>query len=518
MKFLNYLQSSGTNCRIAFHNFPGRVTRTASTRCRHPGRQCLIRTLVTHFVLGTLLSFASVMSAQTLVSGNISGTWTPAGNPYVAVDNCEVPSGQTLNIGPGVVVIIGSNLNVTVHGTIQAVGTANDRVTIRGASATVPYGNIHVNYSTDRSRFEFCDFANAERALWFDITNYTDVPEATFSPLVGNCTFSNIWRTAVLSRAIGTVHSAQWPGDSFFAMEKYIDPVIVNCVFSSCYFGCVFVTAGSYFYQPYLEIYAHGYASPRVANNVFLNITNVAVYFYPETYSGNSTPLVMNNDCFSSTYGIVTTDPFNVTVKNNIFAGNVTAVLRTGTLSGTVGLNCFFQNQTNFTGYPGSFGQIVMNNRNGTPCDVAYNIFEDPSFVASNDFHLATNSPCIDAGTSDWAFTDTCFPPSQGNSYTDLGAYGGPDACNWLEVVPIFPVQIWMSQSNDVVRFNWGAIPRSAYQIYWISNLVSTGTNEWLTSTNHRVVPDEKLFSGQVNTSLPQRFFRIESLGGPASQ
>ena len=61
-----------------------------------------------------VLAFAPVISAQTLVSGNVSGSWTPAGNPYVVVDNCTVPSGQTLNINPGVTIIIGSNLNLTV--------------------------------------------------------------------------------------------------------------------------------------------------------------------------------------------------------------------------------------------------------------------------------------------------------------------------------------------------------------------------------------------------------------------
>jgi parallel beta-helix repeat protein len=462
------------------------------------------------------LVFVSVISAQTLVSGNISGTWTPAGNPYVVVDNSTVPSSQTLNINPGVTIIIGSNLNLTVNGTILAVGNATNRIAIRGPSEAVSYGNIWVNYSASPSRFEFCDFANAERALRFDITSHTGVQQATFKPLVANCTFSNIWRTAVRGEAVGRVHAPQYPGDGAFAENNHLDAVVVNCIFSSCNYGCALITSGTYYYQPFLDLYSYGYASPRIANNIFLNITNECVVVSSNYLSGYSTPLVMNNNFLSATYGIHAYDPFDFTIKNNIFVSNVTALSKVGTLSGTVGFNCFYRNQTNFAGYPGSFGQIVLNNRNGTPCDIAYDIFLDPLFAGSNDFDLATNSPCIDAGTPDWAYTDMCFPPSQGNSYADLGAYGGPDACNWLEVVPKLAVHPWMSLTNGVVWLNWDAIPRSAYQVWWVTNLTA---DTWLTSTNARLVAEQKLASGWVNTTnFPQRFFRVETLGGPTAQ
>ena len=45
------------------------------------------------------------------------------------------------------------------------------------------------------------------------------------------------------------------------------------------------------------------------------------------------------------------------------------------------------------------------------------------------DLRLFPGSPAIDAGNPDEAFDDLCFPPSQGGSRNDMGADGGPGAC-----------------------------------------------------------------------------------------
>jgi hypothetical protein len=92
--------------------------------------------------------------------------------------------------------------------------------------------------------------------------------------------------------------------------------------------------------------------------------------------------------------------------------------------------NCLFQNAKNFSGFPGAFGLPLIANNNGTPCDVFYNIFVDPKFTDTNTYRLANNSPSIDAG--DPTIADVCFAISRGSTISDIGAYGGPDACGWL--------------------------------------------------------------------------------------
>ena len=59
------------------------------------------------------------------------------------------------------------------------------------------------------------------------------------------------------------------------------------------------------------------------------------------------------------------------------------------------------------------------------------NIVAYPYFVGGGDFHLAEGSPCIDAGKTGLSYRDGCFPPSMGTGYSDMGAYGGPGACDW---------------------------------------------------------------------------------------
>ena len=68
-------------------------------------------------------------------------------------------------------------------------------------------------------------------------------------------------------------------------------------------------------------------------------------------------------------------------------------------------------------------------------CLVAWldgNIDADPLFVGDGDYHLDIGSPCIDAGEPDPSYNDACFPPSMGTERNDMGAYGGPLACDWM--------------------------------------------------------------------------------------
>jgi hypothetical protein len=107
---------------------------------------------------------------------------------------------------------------------------------------------------------------------------------------------------------------------------------------------------------------------------------------------------------------------------------------------------------------------------------------------------------------------------SQGSSYPDLGAYGGPDAANWLSVVPVLPAQATMTYSNKTTWLNWGAIPRSEYLVQYLTNFATVGTNKWLNFTNGDVLATDKPTSLIVatNQSQPQMFFRIQSPGRPA--
>ncbi len=73
-----------------------------------------------------LLCLGSLIAIQ--VSGNQSGTWDPVNNPYQVVGAITVPAGQNLEILPGVEVQITGNFQITVAGTMQAIGTEADSI------------------------------------------------------------------------------------------------------------------------------------------------------------------------------------------------------------------------------------------------------------------------------------------------------------------------------------------------------------------------------------------------------
>src|SRR5215472_13640030 len=92
--------------------------------------------------IGVFINLASLTSAQTMVSGNICGTWSPSGNPYILTDNAYVPAGCTLTIQPGVVVDIGSGLTITNNGSIQAAGAPSAHIEFQAPVSSQYWNSI----------------------------------------------------------------------------------------------------------------------------------------------------------------------------------------------------------------------------------------------------------------------------------------------------------------------------------------------------------------------------------------
>jgi hypothetical protein len=442
--------------------------------------------------LFALLVLASTARAQTLVSGNISGTWTPAGNPYIATDNCTVPSGQTLTIQPGVIVWIGENLSINAIGLIQALGTPSQRITFQAPISSQYWSNIFVIHQSETNRFKYCDFRNVQTAISMGVYG-----NSIMNMEIMNCTFSNCVSQAIYGQSTGIYGSG----------DATLRATIKNCVFTGGTNGCVVLVSGqsgSFGVNP-------GYANLIIIGNIFQNLTGTAFLMEIGINAGAGNPVFLNNTIVNCWGGVNATDPWDARVQDNIFVGATNAVKVSGALTRAVSYNNFYGNATNFTGLPANYGQVIFANRNGTPSDLLYNIFQDSKFVATDDLHLQSNSACIDAGTPDWAFTDMCFPPSQGSGFPDLGAYGGPDACSWLDVVPVLPVTVTLSRTNEMATLSWGALPRSTYRIQYTTNLVSAGTNLWLNLTD--ILATDKPASLVDTLGQTKKFYRVQSLG-----
>lgn len=347
-----------------------------------------------------LLGLASLSNAQTFVSGNISGTWSLSGSPFIVTANCTVPSGQALTIQPGVTVTIGQGLSIIANGTISAIGTAAQPIIFKGASPSLYWSEVGINYSGAPSTFQNCHFSDGTNELFFYIAG----GNAAMTASILNCVFTNAPGSCIYGNAVGLY----FYNGSYGEFNASLSPLIANCLFSGSTNGCNFYSVGS----EWDGFVGYGSVNPQIVNCDFSNITGSAINFTGGNYTSYSTP----------------------TVQNNLFVQCGNAVQQTSTtlFGDTPAYNCFFNNTVNFVGYTSVFGTICCQNARGTNCDISYNIFQNPLFAETVTYTIASNSPCIDAGNPAGAYLDTKFPPSQGTTVNDIGLTGGPYAGNAL--------------------------------------------------------------------------------------
>ncbi|MFH1010469.1 MAG: right-handed parallel beta-helix repeat-containing protein [bacterium] len=106
---------------------------------------------------------------------------------------------------------------------------------------------------------------------------------------------------------------------------------------------------------------------------------------------------------------------------------------------GNSGGNFTFYNDDSTQG-PSHIGQLDTINANDDSCDAYRNIFLDPEFISSDDFHLQANSPCIDAG-------DPSLPFDPDTTVADIGAF-------------------YFDQSDVIIRPNLAPMTYALYQNY----------------------------------------------------
>lgn len=490
---------------------------------------------------GLLMAFGFLSSptvAQTVISGpNImTSTWSPAGSPYIVTADCTVPAGHTLTIQPGTIVWMGSGTSLTGNGVIQAAGTAAQRITFQPPVSSQMWNTMIINNTVGTNQFKYCDFMNATNALDFRGANRNDLVSCTFSNMatsgttfrgqnvntvqfcrfeaarygvymvandallntrqtnsVANSVFENCTSRCIYSEAIGFA-------SIYTRTDAFISARIQNCEFLLSSNGCEFQISGQYNINTGT---GYGYSDVGLRNNVMVGITNSGVSVGSGNYTVSSPLFVINNTFANCGKGVITQNPWDAAVQNNVFKGCSTGVTRSGSLSATVSYNCLFGNTSNFSGYPVTYGQVILANRNGTPCDVLFNIYSDPLLVSPSDFHLQAGSPCIDAGEGSPANFDSYFPPSLGSVTNDIGAYGGVIAGQWIAPAATNAFSLAISKST-IASVTINPPEPGNYRLEYASALL--GTNTWIQITNLPLttVP----FTYTEPTTTPARYYR----------
>src|SRR2546428_2977338 len=90
------------------------------------------------FGLAALAAMPARAAGPTYVHGEVFGTWTLQGSPYVLVENATVPIASLLQIGGGVEVLANRGVGLQVLGSLVVLGTADAPVHFTANGTTAP--------------------------------------------------------------------------------------------------------------------------------------------------------------------------------------------------------------------------------------------------------------------------------------------------------------------------------------------------------------------------------------------
>ena len=139
-------------------------------------------------------AFVSINLADTPVpGGNVSGTWTVTGSPYLVQGNITIQADSTLNIQAGVEVNFQGLYSLTVNGLLEAVGTETDSIHFFPADIGVSWWGILFENAPDSSHLAYCTVSYVGTFIF----GYGGIRCINSNPVITHCRISsNNGRTA----------------------------------------------------------------------------------------------------------------------------------------------------------------------------------------------------------------------------------------------------------------------------------------------------------------------------------
>ena len=244
--------------------------------------------------------FITGLFAQTDVSGNISGSWTTAGSPYIVTGNLLLLPEDTLTIDPGVEVRFDGNYKLDVFGTLFAVGTEGDSISfVSNAGGTW----MSINFADDANddgRLEYCIVDGGSESGYDPYYGMVNAKES--SPTFAHNRISNGSHDAIhLSYSNSVISDNLITGISGDGIEggSYSMPTILNNVFVNISTRGIYLADGS---------------NTEITNNTFNSTGNRGIYLG----TGDNSVITGNNLTGIGDHGIFWTvgqvQPFLITI------------------------------------------------------------------------------------------------------------------------------------------------------------------------------------------------------------
>ncbi len=350
------------------------------------------------FILSAF-AISTAILAQTSVSGNQSGIWTAENSPYEVNGNIIVPAGETLTIEANVEVNFQAYYKFKVQGELQINGAEDEMVLFTTDNQSVGWGGVHFDAASAVNHISYCKFQYGKTGTSYPDMHGGAIKLINSDAVFENCIFEDNDATGEDNGMGGAVYGINTGGYSApvtkFTNCKFINnhcfgeggaikfssdynTEIKNCEFigNNCKYGGGAISFYSVVGTKMIScLFAENYTMYSNGGAIHMLGMGNEIFFENCTFWGNE---AQGGDA-----GAVSVVNGNADFTNCIVYDNP------GTYSDDV--------------YIGFGGSADINYCNLTMPDYATgsnNIEQDPLFVnTGNDFHLQSESPCIDAGT-----------------------------------------------------------------------------------------------------------------------
>ncbi|MBL7941183.1 MAG: right-handed parallel beta-helix repeat-containing protein [Flavobacteriales bacterium] len=97
--------------------------------------------------------------ATDIPAGNVSGTWSPAGSPYVVNGHIRIPAGESLTIEPGTEIQFSGPYYLRILGTLTAGSAGADTVVFTSTATNITWRGFKLDSvatTSDTARFNTC--------------------------------------------------------------------------------------------------------------------------------------------------------------------------------------------------------------------------------------------------------------------------------------------------------------------------------------------------------------------------
>jgi len=398
-----------------------------------------------------------------LVDGEI---WTVDGSPYCVTGDIRV---SLLTIEPGVEVLVDGAYEVKVLSTITAIGTEANPILFSAKAPAPP-----INQRWKGIKFQNTPPGSEFTHTIIEYSNDSGITLTDSNTLIIN---NSIIRNNTSPQNGGGINALLLTGQTLEIRDSIFENNTANPNYErlNASGGAVYVKGdsqiiGSYFRGNFTHAYTIYTSSGRYARGGAIWTEQGLCEITASSFIDNGCTMTAHYQTPDWSYpfgGAIIQYSGSMILKNSLFAGNTLSSRRRVDYRGsavyvqstdlTTIENCTLVYNTNAqaihiqNGEANLDNSIVFFNYNSgeqiygsviaTYSDIqgGYdgegNINLNPAFVGtgyeSSDFELAVGSPAIDAGNPDTAYDDVCFPPSHDAVTNDMGAYGGPLACDW---------------------------------------------------------------------------------------